>query len=129
MPRVGRGLAVADLDDDGDPDCVGGVLGGPPALFENQGGERKAWLRVRVKGTRRDSTAIGARITVEAAGRSWTQEVRSGASYLSQGDLRLVFGLGDATRVDLLRVRWPDGRVTEVRDLAVRSQVDVVEEP
>lgn len=129
VPRVGRGLAVADLDDDGDPDCVFGVLGGPPALFENQGGERNAWLRVHVKGTRRDSTAIGTRVTVEAGGRSWSQEIKSGGSYLSQGDLRLLFGLGDATRVDVLRVRWPDGRVTERRELAVRAQVDVVEDP
>ena len=126
-PRVGRGLATADLDDDGDLDLVFTTLGGAPKIFENRGGERRAWLRVRLSGTKRDATAIGARVVVEAGGARQVGEVKSGGSYLSQSDLRLHFGLADAARVDRVEVRWPDGSLVEARDVAPRREIVFVE--
>jgi hypothetical protein len=125
--RVGRGLAGADLDDDGDVDLVMGVLGGAAAVFENRGGNARAWLTVLCRGTLRDSTALGARVEVETGGQRWVQEVRSGGSYLSQSDLRLHFGLGEARVADVVRVRWPGGAVEEARDVPLRRQVTFVE--
>jgi hypothetical protein len=126
-PRVGRGLALADLDDDGDLDLALTSNGGAPALFENVGGNANAWISLRLVGTRRDATAIGTRVTIEAGGRSQTGEVRSGGSYLSQSDLRVSFGLGSAERVDRLVVRWPDGSTEEARDLPARRHLTFVE--
>lgn len=126
-PRAGRGLASADLDGDGDLDLVLASVGGAAAIFENAGGNERAWLRVKAVGTRCDSTALGARVEVTAGGRTHVQEVHSGGSYLSQSELVLHFGLGDATRVEKVRVRWPGGAVEEARDLAARATVTFVE--
>ncbi len=126
-PRVGRGLATADLDGDGDPDLVFANLGAAPAIFENDGGNRRAWVAVQAVGTRRDATAIGARIRVEAGGKRQFSEVRSGGSYLSQSELVQSFGLGDAGTIDRIEVRWPDGKTEEARQLPVRARYVFVE--
>ncbi len=125
--RVGRGLACGDLDDDGDQDLVLMALNGPAEVFENVGGERGAWLSVRCVGTRRDSTAIGARVEVLAGDFARSAQVRSGGSYLGQSELRVHFGLGARERVDLVRVHWPGGGVDEARDVAARQHLVVVE--
>ncbi len=126
-PRVGRGLACGDLDDDGDQDLVLVALNGPAEVFENVGGERNAWLSVRCVGAGRDSTAIGARVEVRAGDFARSAQVRSGGSYLSQSDLRVHFGLGSRERVDVVRVTWPGGRVDELRDVATRQHLVIVE--
>lgn len=126
-PRVARGLACADLDDDGDLELVLGVLAGPAVVFENRGGQARNWIGVRCVGTRGDATALGAKVLLEAGGRTRVGEVRSGGSYLSQSDLRVHFGLGDLERVERVIVRWPDGRTDEARDVRVRSYLTFVE--
>jgi hypothetical protein len=126
-PRVGRGLATADLDGDGDLDVVISNLGAAPSVFENDGGNRRSWTSVHAIGTKRDTSAIGARVTVEAGGRTQVQEVRSGGSYLSQSDLTLSFGLGDAPTIDRVAVRWPDGKVEEARAIPARTHLVFVE--
>lgn len=126
-PRVGRGLATADLDDDGDLDLILTTNDGPAVLLENVGGNARPWVSVRLVGTHHDSTAIGARVTVEAGGKRQLQEVHSGGSYLSQSDLRLHFGLGGAERVDRIVVRWPDGTEEEARDLPARRHLKFVQ--
>ena len=80
--------------------------GGPPSLLKDDG-EHGNWLMVKLVGTKANRDAIGARVTLSAGGRTQMQEVRSGGSYISQGEFRLHFGLGQAKKVDWLRVEWP----------------------
>ncbi|MCC7013159.1 MAG: CRTAC1 family protein [Planctomycetes bacterium] len=120
-PRVARALATADLDGDGDLELLLGILDGAPLVFDNLGGNRNAWVSVRCVGTGRDSTALGARVVIECGGKRQFSEVRSGASYLSQSDLRQFFGLGASERIERIVVRWPDGREEEARDLPARA--------
>jgi hypothetical protein len=113
----GRGATWADFDDDGNVDLVAVDTSGPPHILRNEGGSGNGWLKVDAvaKGGRR--TAIGARVTVEAGGRTQFQDVIGVNGYLSQGDTRVHFGLGRAGKVDLVRVRWPDGAIDEWRDV------------
>jgi len=113
VARAGRGLAVGDLDDDGDVDVVINALDEPPALLRNDGGNRAGhWLTVRLVGDparRCPRDAIGSVVFCTAGGTEQRGEVASGRSQLSQSDLRVHFGLGAATRVDRLQVRWANG--------------------
>ena len=116
---VARGATWADFDDDGNVDLVVVDTSGAPHLLQNGGGTGRHWLKVdaRVKGGTR--TAIGARVTIVAGGRRQFQDVIGVNGYLSQGDIRTHFGLGAATAVELLRVRWPDGTTSEWKDVKV----------
>ena len=102
--RNGRGLAAADYDNDGDLDLALASIGGAVQLLRNDGATGH-WLEVALP-----RFAPGARVTVTLRdGRRLVREARAGSSYLSSEDPRLHFGLGDATRVRELVVRYPDG--------------------
>jgi len=107
--KSSRGLAVGDFDNDGNVDVVISNLNEPPTLLRNTGGTRNHFLNIRLIGTQANRSAIGARVTVKAAGRILVQEVRSGSSFLSQSDLRLHFGLGPVAKIDKLEIDWPGG--------------------
>ncbi len=113
-PDVGRGLAVGDMDDDGDPDFFVVNNNRDAQLFRNDGGSQAGrWMTVALRGARGNTDGIGARVRVtarEASGapRTQTLQVRAGSSYLSQNDVRLHVGLGSATSADV-EVRWPGG--------------------
>jgi len=85
------------------------------------------WITVNLVGTRSNRNAIGARVTVAAGGGVQVQEVRGGGSYLSQNDLRVHFGLGPATRIDRLVVRWPNGEDEQWNDVPVDRIVTLTE--
>ena len=126
LERVSRGAAFGDYDDDGDIDVLVANIATPPTLMRNDGAAGR-WLRLRLAGTRSNRAAIGARVEVHGGGLVQTDEVRSGASYLSQSDLRLHFGLGDAKVVERVVVYWPSGLVEEYANLGVDLEVVLVE--
>jgi enediyne biosynthesis protein E4 len=120
-----RGLAVGDLDNDGNDEIVIVNMGEPPSLLKNMAPQTGHSIAIRVlTSTNRD--AIGARVTVTTAGQKQMDEVRSGGSYISQNDLRLLFGLGKAVSADL-SIRWPDGKVENFPRVAA-GQILTVQE-
>ena len=112
-PAASRGLAIADLWNDGRQEAVINNMSDYPMLLVNLAKSKNHWLGVRLIGVQSNRDAIGARVTVHAPGWKRLDEVRSGSSYDSSSDLRLHFGLGQIQKVDAIEVRWPTGR-TEV---------------
>jgi hypothetical protein len=113
VARSLRGSATGDLDDDGDIDVVANAIDGEPVLLRNDGGNRAGhWLQVRLVGDpkrRCPRDATGSQVFLTAGGLRQRGDVASGRSVMSQSDRRVHFGLGQATRVDKLEVRWANG--------------------
>jgi hypothetical protein len=114
-PRSSRGLATADLFNDGRIEAVINNLSDDPMLLVNLAKNHNHWLGLHLIGTTSNRDAIGARVTLHSATRLWVDEVRSGSSYNSSSDLRLHFGLGAETQLKSIEVRWPNGH-TELFD-------------
>jgi hypothetical protein len=116
-PRVGRGLAVGDLDNDGRLDLLIVSLGEPLALFHNEtnGGH---FLTLELEGTASGSDAVGARVVVTSGGARQTAWRLGGGSYLSASDPRIHFGLGSHETAERVEVHWPSGRVDSIEDVA-----------
>ena len=127
VPASSRGLAIADLWNDGRISAVVNNIDSRPMLLVNLAANSNHWLGVITQGTRSNRDAIGASVTVVAGGRSWVQEVRSGSSYLSSSDLRLHFGLGLASSIDRVEVLWPSGHEESFSVQGVDRFVTLVE--
>jgi hypothetical protein len=108
-PMPSRGLAIADLWNDGRESAVVNDMDEKPLLLVNLARNANHWLGVLLEGTRSNRDGIGARVTVAAGGKTWVQDLRSGGSYLSSSDLRLHFGLGSAAAIEHIDVLWPSG--------------------
>jgi hypothetical protein len=124
---VSRGSATADFDNDGDLDIVELNLNGPARLLRNDGGNRASYLMIDAVGTRSNRDAVGARIRITAGDVTQTSTVRSSSGYLSQSDHRVHFGLGPATTVDRVEIRWPSGTVQVLENVAANQVLEVVE--
>jgi hypothetical protein len=116
FPRVGRGLAIGDLFNDGLQEVVIEDLDGEPSVWRPQNIPRKHWISLELAG-RRDKLALNARVKVTAGDLVQTDEVRGGGSYLSQSDLRLHFGVGDYRHIDKVEISWPSGGNQALTDL------------
>jgi hypothetical protein len=125
-PFVGRGLAVADLDRDGDADLVFTENNGPARLYRNDLAKGH-WLGIHLVGTSSNRDGIGAVVSVTAGGRVQTRMFRTGSSYLSQSERPLLFGLGEAAHVDEITVRWPSGATDRVSRVAADQGLSITE--
>jgi hypothetical protein len=126
-PYAGRGVAFADFDNDGFLDIVVGNNGDPPLLLHNSGGNGNHFVNFRLMGTKSNRDAMGARVRIVAGGLSQIREIAGGGSYLSQSDLRANFGLGKATRVETVEIRWPSGLKQVFHDVEADKFYLVVE--
>jgi len=124
-----RGLAIGDYNNDGYPDVLIGANGGPPALLRNRASSGNGWLGVKLRGVRCNRDAVGARVTWSAAGVKRSRLKTSGGSYLSSHDPRMILGIGRATALDWVEVRWPgpSARVEQFTGLATGRYVELVE--
>ena len=120
---VVRGMLFGDIDTDGDVDVVLCQSNRPTVILSNEVGNANAWLTVKLVGTDGNTDAIGAQVQLEAGGMTFLREVICGASYLSGNDLRICFGLGDATRVDNLQIRWHNGSIQKLGELPIRQSI------
>ncbi len=127
LAKVSRGLASGDFDNDGDLDLLVTNNGETVDLLRNDTAPGQNAILVRTVGVKSNRDGVGARLKVTSGGRTQIREVKTGSSYLSQNDPRVHVGLGAATRVDRLEVRWPSGRNEIVRNVPANQVVTIRE--
>ena len=123
-----RGSASGDFDNDGDVDVLVLNMNDPPSLLRNDGGNRNSSIELKLIGTQCNRTAIGARARVVVGTHAQIDEVHSGGSVMSQSDLRLSFGLGQAKVVDLVEVKWPTTQKVESFTKIEANQILTIKE-
>ncbi|MFZ0745348.1 MAG: CRTAC1 family protein [Terracidiphilus sp.] len=129
-PRLGRGAAYGDINNDGRLDVLLATNGGPAYLFENHATGEAALqhsLRVKLIGTKSNRDGIGAVVTVTAGSDTQSQMLRSGSSYLSASELVLTFGLARHERVESVAIRWPSGQFDRLADITTGQTITVTE--
>jgi hypothetical protein len=126
-PEDGRGVVVFDYDQDGRPDVALRNYKQPSQLLHNVSSSGH-WLELKLIGVRSNRDAVGARITVTSGDLHQLREVHAGSGYQSGSSLVQHFGLGEATTVDTIHIRWPSGAESVLRDVAA-NQMLVVREP
>ncbi len=112
-PKIGRGAAFGDIDNDGDLDVLITTNAGPAHLYRNDQLSGNRSIRLKLVGTESNRDAIGATVRVFYGSESSSKTIKSGGSYLSQSELPLTFGIGKRDSVDRVVVRWPRGRTEE----------------
>ncbi len=129
-PRVGRGAAYSDINNDGRLDLLLSTNGGPAYLFRNEaqnGSAANRSLRLKLVGTKSNRDGIGAVVRVTAGGETQTQMLRSGSSYLSSSELVLTFGLARQDKAESIEIRWPSGQVDHLSSVAASQTITVTE--
>jgi hypothetical protein len=122
-----RGAAFGDIFNTGNVDVFLLNVGETPSLLKNRNADGYHRVLFKLVGTKSNRAAIGARITILAGGVKQFSEVRGGGSYLSQNDLRQHFGLGTATKLDSVEIRWPSGLVEKLQNIAADAIYTIVE--
>ncbi|HEX6715542.1 MAG TPA: CRTAC1 family protein [Pyrinomonadaceae bacterium] len=123
----GRGMAVGDFDNDGDLDVLISNNGEAPVLLRNDGGNKNNWLGLWLVATKSNPAAVGAVITWQAGTLKRSRLKTGGGSYLSSHDPREILGIGSATKIDSVEIRWPSGTVDKLTNLPLNTYVKVVE--
>ena len=129
-PRVGRGAAYADINNDGRLDLLLSTNGGPAYLFRNEtqgAAAANRSLRIRLIGTKSNRDGIGANVKLIAGGETQTEMLRSGSSYLSASELVLTFGLGQHDKADAIEIQWPSGQIDRLANVAAGATISVTE--
>ncbi|MCE2399394.1 CRTAC1 family protein [Candidatus Poribacteria bacterium] len=124
---VGRAAASADYDNDGDIDIVVMNSNQRAVLLKNEGGNRKNWLGVKLVGTQSNRDGIGAKVKLISGNITQVSEVKSGSSYASGSDLRLLFGLNMAEEVNSIVIEWPSGTVQKLENIPINQTITISE--
>jgi hypothetical protein len=126
MKLVGRGCAFGDFDNNGTTDVLINSINDLPRLLKCTSNGNN-WIKLKLVGAKSNRSAIGARVRCTAGNHQQIDEVCSGGSHFSQGDLRIHFGLGSESRVHLLEIFWPSGHVDRLKDVAANQIMTVRE--
>ena len=128
-PRVGRGAAYADINNDGRLDLLLSTNGGPVYLFRNEAQRAAAnhSLRVKLAGTKSNRDGIGTVVKLTSGGETQTQMMRSGSSYLSASELVLTFGVAQRDTAESIEIRWPSGQVERLTNVRTGQTIHVTE--
>jgi enediyne biosynthesis protein E4 len=126
-PIVGRGLATADYDNDGDIDVVTNNRGDFPSLLRNDGGNANNWLTVQLVGTKSNRDGIGASLKVTSEGFAQVEQAKGGMSYMSASDPRIHFGLGKRATIASLEITWPSGQIDRLTNVPINQIITVQE--
>ena len=122
-----RGLSVGDYDNDGDLDVLIINNGDAPVLLRNEGGNRNNWVGLNLVATKSNPGAVGAIITWEAGGKKFQRLKTAGGSFLASHDPREILGIGQATKIDSIEIKWPSGKVDKLTNPPIRKYLKVVE--
>jgi hypothetical protein len=129
-PRVGRGAAYADINNDGRLDLLLSTNGGPVYLFRNEaqsGASANRSLRLKLVGTKSNRDGIGAVVRLTTGSETQTQMLRSGSSYLSSSELILTFGLAQHDKAETIEIRWPSGQIDYLSNVQTAETLTVTE--
>ncbi len=125
--RDGRGLAIADFDNDGDLDVYISNQGQDGVFYRNDIGNKNSWLQIELTGTHCNRDAIGTRVKVVSEGLVQIREMEGGDGNHSQCPYRLHFGLGRRKKIDFIEIRWPTGYMERLKNIEPNRRLDLVE--
>ncbi len=126
VARLHRGAAFADFNNDGRVDVVVSALNEPLEVLMNRG-PRRRWLHLKLRGTRSNRSALGARVSCRTKSSQQVAWVANSVGYASASDLRVHFGLGADALATEIEVRWPGGKIQKLEEVAADQVLELVE--